>query len=59
MDVKEYPVLMETDLPLPIFIKGKVRDTYDLGNLLLIVAPTEYPHSMSSCPAASPTKGGY
>ena len=34
----ENPVLMSTDLPLPLFIRGKVRDTYDLGNQLLIVA---------------------
>ena len=33
----ELPVLMETDLPLPVFIKGKVRDTYDLGSHLLLV----------------------
>jgi len=31
-------VLLNTDLPLPSFVKGKVRDTYDMGNLLLIVA---------------------
>jgi phosphoribosylaminoimidazole-succinocarboxamide synthase len=31
-------VLLNTDLPLSSFVKGKVRDTYDLGNLLLIVA---------------------
>ncbi|AQX74606.1 phosphoribosylaminoimidazolesuccinocarboxamide synthase [Dehalococcoides mccartyi] len=31
-------VLMETALPLPSFIKGKVRDTYLLGDKLLIVA---------------------
>ena len=31
-------VLLNTDLPLPLFIRGKVRDTYDLGNLLLIIA---------------------
>jgi len=29
--------LLKTDLPLPVFIKGKVRDTYDLGDYLLIV----------------------
>ena len=28
-------VLMTTDLPLPLFIRGKVRDTYDLGEYLL------------------------
>ena len=32
------PVLLDTELSLPMFIRGKVRDTYDLGNLLLIVA---------------------
>ena len=31
------PVLMTTDLQLPLFIRGKVRDTYDLGKYLLIV----------------------
>ena len=34
----DMPVLMTTDLPLPLFIRGKVRDTYDLGDHLLIVA---------------------
>ena len=31
-------VVMETDLDLPRFTRGKVRDTYDLGDQLLIVA---------------------
>ncbi len=31
-------ILVETNLPLPLFIRGKVRDSYDIGNLLLIVA---------------------
>jgi len=30
--------LINADLPLPLFIRGKVRDSYDLGNRLLIVA---------------------
>ena len=31
--------LLQTDIPgLPSFIKGKVRDVYDLGDALLIVA---------------------
>lgn len=34
----EPSVLTSTDLPLPLFCQGKVRDTYDLGTLLLIVA---------------------
>ena len=31
-------VLTQTDLSLPVFIKGKVRDTYRLGEYLLIIA---------------------
>lgn len=31
-------MIMETDLPLQVFIRGKVRDTYDLGNQLLVIA---------------------
>ena len=34
----ESSVLLNTDLPLPIFARGKARDVYDLGNHLLIVA---------------------
>ncbi|MFA6035505.1 MAG: phosphoribosylaminoimidazolesuccinocarboxamide synthase [Candidatus Micrarchaeia archaeon] len=30
--------MTETKLPLPLFRKGKVRDTYDLGDSLLMVA---------------------
>jgi len=30
-------VMLQTDLPLPRFGAGKVRDTYDLGNRLLMV----------------------
>jgi phosphoribosylaminoimidazole-succinocarboxamide synthase len=30
--------ILQTDLPLPLFGRGKVRDTYDLGAELLIVA---------------------
>jgi phosphoribosylaminoimidazole-succinocarboxamide synthase len=31
-------VLLETNLPLPIFKRGKVRDIYDLGDRLLIIS---------------------
>jgi len=31
-------VLLKADLALPVFIRGKVRDTYELGDHLLIVA---------------------
>ncbi len=30
--------ITETNLPLPLFRKGKVRDTYDLGDSLLMIA---------------------
>jgi len=33
-----YDVLLETNLPLPIFKRGKVRDIYDLDKRLLIVS---------------------
>ena len=31
-------VLLQAELPLPLFIRGKVRDTYELGDHLLFVA---------------------
>ena len=31
-------VMLQTNLPLPLFGRGKVRDTYDLGDRLLMVA---------------------
>jgi phosphoribosylaminoimidazole-succinocarboxamide synthase len=31
-------VLLKAELPLPLFIQGKVRDTYELGDHLLIIA---------------------
>ncbi len=37
MDKIESPLIIKTELPLPMFIRGKVRDTYDLGSHLLIV----------------------
>jgi len=33
-----YDVLLETNLPLPLFKRGKVRDVYDLKKRLLIVS---------------------
>jgi phosphoribosylaminoimidazole-succinocarboxamide synthase len=38
MENPETSVLMATNLTLPLFIRGKVRDTYDLGSHLLIIA---------------------
>ncbi len=32
------PLVTETDLPLPVFRRGKVRDVYEVGDRLLMVA---------------------
>jgi len=51
------PVLLNTDLTLPLFIRGKVRDTYDLGNQLLIVATDRISAFDSVLPCGIPNKG--
>ena len=38
VDGQSRPAVMATDLALPLFSRGKVRDIYDLGDRLLIVA---------------------
>ncbi len=50
-------VIRETDLPLPLFIKGKVRDTYDLENHLLIIATDRISAFDFVLPSAIPCKG--
>ena len=50
-------VLLNTDLPLPLFIRGKVRDTYDLGNQLLIVATDRISAFDFVLPCGIPDKG--
>ena len=50
-------VLLTADLPLPLFIRGKVRDTYDLGNLLLIVATDRISAFDVVLPSGVPDKG--
>jgi phosphoribosylaminoimidazole-succinocarboxamide synthase len=50
-------VLLNTDLPLPLFIRGKVRDTYDLGELLLIIATDRISAFDVVLPAGIPSKG--
>ena len=49
--------LINTNLPLSLFIRGKVRDTYDLGNLLLIVATDRISAFDSVLPCGIPNKG--
>jgi len=51
------PVLLKTDLPLPLFIRGKVRDTYDLGNHLLIIATDRISAFDVMLPSGIPNKG--
>ncbi len=50
------PVL-QTDLPLPLFGRGKVRDTYDLGSELLMVATDRISAFDSVLPTGIPHKG--
>jgi phosphoribosylaminoimidazole-succinocarboxamide synthase len=57
MDANESPVLMGTDLPLPLFIRGKVRDTYDLGSHLLIVVTDRISAFDIVLPTGIPLKG--
>ncbi|MBI2980397.1 MAG: phosphoribosylaminoimidazolesuccinocarboxamide synthase [Chloroflexi bacterium] len=50
-------VLMNTDLHLPLFIRGKVRDTYDLGKCLLIIATDRISAFDVVLPCGIPDKG--
>jgi len=49
--------LINTDLPLPLFIRGKVRDTYHLGNRLLIIATDRISAFDVVLPCGIPNKG--
>jgi phosphoribosylaminoimidazole-succinocarboxamide synthase len=51
------PVLLNTDLPLPLFFRGKVRDTYELGDRLLIIATDRISAFDVVLPAGIPQKG--
>ena len=50
-------VLINSELPLPVFVKGKVRDTYDLGKHLLIVATDRLSAFDVVLPCGIPDKG--
>jgi len=50
-------VLLNTDLPLTLFFRGKVRDTYDLGDRLLIVATDRISAFDVVLPCGIPDKG--
>ena len=49
--------LLETNLPLPLFRRGKVRDVYDLGEKLLIVSTDRISAFDSVLPCGIPDKG--
>jgi phosphoribosylaminoimidazole-succinocarboxamide synthase len=50
-------VLLETNLPLPLFRRGKVRDVYDLGDELLIVSTDRISAFDVVLPCGIPDKG--
>jgi phosphoribosylaminoimidazole-succinocarboxamide synthase len=50
-------VLLKTDLPLPLFIRGKVRDTYDMGDYILIVVTDRISAFDVILPCGIPYKG--
>ena len=50
-------VLFQSVLHLPVFGRGKVRDTYDLGDLLLIVATDRISAFDVILPCGIPDKG--
>ncbi|MFC1905514.1 phosphoribosylaminoimidazolesuccinocarboxamide synthase [Chloroflexota bacterium] len=49
--------ILETKLSLPIIHKGKVRDTYDLGDKLLLIATDRISAFDSVLPCGIPDKG--
>ncbi len=50
-------IVTETKIPLPLFIRGKVRDTYDLGSYLLIIATDRISAFDVVLPNGIPDKG--
>jgi phosphoribosylaminoimidazole-succinocarboxamide synthase len=48
---------LTTDLPLPLFVRGKVRDTYNLGKYLLMVATDRLSAFDVVLPCGIPDKG--
>lgn len=52
-----HEVVLSTNLPLPLFGRGKVRDTYDLGDRLLMVASDRISAFDAILPNGIPDKG--
>ncbi len=57
MDTQSAELLMKTDLPLPVFLRGKVRDTYDLESHLLIIVTDRISAFDVVLPNGIPNKG--
>ncbi|HEX6751698.1 MAG TPA: phosphoribosylaminoimidazolesuccinocarboxamide synthase [Longimicrobium sp.] len=51
------PTLVSTDLPFPLRVRGKVRDVYDLGDALLMVATDRVSAFDVVMPQPVPRKG--
>ena len=51
------PILLQAELPLPPFCRGKVRDTFDLGDKLLIIATDRISAFDFVLPCGIPDKG--
>jgi phosphoribosylaminoimidazole-succinocarboxamide synthase len=51
------PTLVSTDLPFPLLVRGKVRDVYDLGQELLMVATDRVSAFDVVMPEPIPRKG--
>ena len=49
--------LINSELPIPLFIRGKVRDSYQLGDLLLIIATDRISAFDVVLPVGIPDKG--
>jgi len=49
--------ILRTELPLPLFGRGKVRDSYDLGDKLLIIATDRISAFDVVLPSGIPDKG--
>jgi len=52
-----FNILLQTNLPLPLFRRGKVRDVYDLGDRLLIVSTDRISAFDFVLPCGIPGKG--
>lgn len=57
MSMMQIPVVAKTDLDLPCFTKGKVRDVYDLGERLLIISTDRISAYDYILPTPIPGKG--